>query len=437
MKATTLRTFFLLLFSGALAACTPGTALGQVTTPLTNPATQAAPATTNGPQTAVQDVIQRGNAEQEQAVASGDSSVMADTSTSSYYQQLAQANRDLSYGGVTAITLVKLEWGPISIHGSSATATTYETWATTYSDGTTDQARDENDYALVQQNGAWKIQSDDHPNDGLIPAPASTTSPDPSQPTAPVVPAGNGQSRNWSGYTATGGKFTAVSGTWTVPDVTSSTAPGTDAAWVGIGGVNSHDLIQAGTQESSTGSGHSQYQAWVEMLPQYSQPVPLAVHPGDSVSVSIAQQSGSNWKIDFTNNTTGSKYSDAVQYDSSLSSAEWVEEAPSSGRGSVLPLDNFGTVTFSSTTAIENGKTVNLSQANARPITMINGGGQALVTTSKPSGNGDGFSVTRTATSSSVPASTGLGRGGRGSGRGSSTGVPGQGRQPVTIVLPF
>ena len=32
--------------------------------------------------------------------------------------------------GVTAIHLVNIEWGPITVDGNTATATTYETWST-------------------------------------------------------------------------------------------------------------------------------------------------------------------------------------------------------------------------------------------------------------------------------------------------------------------
>ena len=46
------------------------------------------------------------------------------------------------------------------------------------------------------------------------------------------------------------------------------------------------------------------------------------------------------------NNTTGQTYDTTQTYTSSHSSAEWVEEAPSGGRGGVLPLDNFGTIQF-------------------------------------------------------------------------------------------
>src|SRR5205807_743579 len=71
--------------------------------------------------------------------------------------------------------------------------------------------------------------------------------------TQPGTPASSAsRSSNWSGYVANGGSFTAVTATWVVPQV-SATSTGADATWVGIGGLNSRDLIQAGTQASVGG----------------------------------------------------------------------------------------------------------------------------------------------------------------------------------------
>ena len=83
-------------------------------------------------------------------------------------------------------------------------------------------------------------------------------------------------SRNWAGYAATRGSYTAVSGTWTVPQFAASSPAGVDAIWVGIGGADSPDLIQAGTQQQTSGAGRTQYSAWIETLPQASRTVPLS-----------------------------------------------------------------------------------------------------------------------------------------------------------------
>ena len=376
------------------------------------PATAAAPvrvldAADQDVNAAIQQVIQHSNDEQVQAISSRDSSLMADTVTSDHYQELVQINQDLLNNGVASINLVNLEWGAIAVDGSSATATTFETWRTTFTDGTTDQSRDRNDYALVLDNSQWKIKSDAHP-DQQQPGIGASTPPQ----TQPIpFPDNRNTSHNWSGYAATGGTYTAVTGTWTVPQFNADSQPGVDAAWVGIGGVRSRDLIQAGTQQSVTGSGSTQYEAWIEMLPRASRPVPLSVHPGDSVTISISEQSADQWLIDFANNTTGQTYQTTQQYSSSHSSAEWVEEAPSGGRGGVLPLDNFGTIQFSGGSAVKDGQTLNIAEAGGRGITMVGNNNEALAVPSSLGQDGSSFSVARTEAPANVagPGSRGGG----------------------------
>ena len=371
---------------------------------------------------AIQQVIQQANNEQVQAIATNNPSVMSDTATAAHYQELVQVNQGLVSNGVTGISLAKLGWGPISVNGSTATATSYETWITTFSDGTTMQSLDTNVYTLVQQNGAWVIQADQQPTPTA--QPAGQTAPAPAQPAPapaqpapqaplPTVPTSQSTSHNWSGYAATGsGTYTGVTGTWTVPPAGASSAPGVSATWVGIGGVTTRDLIQAGTQDVASGTGQAQYQSWIELLPQASQQVPLAVVPGDSVTVSINQQaSGSNWLISFKNNTTGQTYQTTVQYTSSLSSAEWIQEAPS-GRSGILPLDNFGTVPFTAASATQGGQTVDLTQAGAQPISLLGAGGQALAVPSVIGSDGSSFSVTRTAVPATITPSVTTRRGG-------------------------
>src|SRR4029453_17540951 len=155
-------------------------------------------------------------------------------------------------------------------------APTFETWATSYASGPTEFARDRNVYTLVQDAGAWRVANNDHPDARTRSAPAEPDGTDP----ALDVPAGQSTSSNWAGYAARGGSFTSVSGTWTVPEIKLDAPFGADAAWVGIGGLRTRDLIQAGTQQVVSGRGSVTYQAWVEKLPDVSHPVPLTVLPG-------------------------------------------------------------------------------------------------------------------------------------------------------------
>jgi hypothetical protein len=209
-----------------------------------------------------------------------------------------------------------------------------------------------------------------------------------------------GKSQNWSGYAATEGGYTGVRATWTVPDIGLSSPAGIDAAWVGIGGMRSQDLIQAGTQRTILPNGATQTEAWVELLPRASETVPLTVDPGDTIRVSIDQQGPETWLIAFTNITRGKTYEVIKRYASSLSSAEWIEEAPSAGRRGTLPLDNFGTIRFSQASALQDTRVLNISQSGAHAITMITPGGLALAEPSALAADGESFSVTRTSTPS-------------------------------------
>jgi len=211
-----------------------------------------------------------------------------------------------------------------------------------------------------------------------------------------------GTSRNWSGYAATRGTFTSVTGTWTVPQVSSNGHTAADATWVGIGGIKRNDLIQSGTQNIVSSSGQVTASAFFEILPHVSQPIAVTVRGGDSITVSIAQQSTNQWQISFTDTTNGQTYSTTVSYASSLSSAEWIEEAPTDGRRE-LPLDNFGSVQFSGGSTTENGNAVTISQANTQAITMVNLSRQPLATPSALGSDGASFTVTRSSAVSTPP----------------------------------
>jgi hypothetical protein len=151
--------------------------------------------------TAIQQLIQKADDEQAQALAAQDPSVMTDTATAEHLQELQGINQDLRENGVSAIKLTKLEWGPIAVNGKTANATAYETWSTTYSNGTVSTTRDTNEYTLVQQNGSWKIQADVNPSeansesseandepDGTTPASGQSAERAPATPPSPSAP---------------------------------------------------------------------------------------------------------------------------------------------------------------------------------------------------------------------------------------------------------
>jgi hypothetical protein len=143
------------------------------------------------------------------------------------------------------------------------------------------------------------------------------------------------------------------------------------------------------------------------------------------VTVSIDEQGTGTgvWQISINNNTSGQTYQTTVNYTSSESSAEWIQEAPASSSG-VLPLDFFNSVSFSAASATQDGQTVDLAQAGAQPITMLNANNQALAMPSAIASDGSSFSVART----SAPATTTSTGGGPGRRPGGSNPAPvGQG----------
>ena len=181
----------------------------------------------------------------------------------------------------------------------------------------------------------------------------------------------NTTSSNWSGYAvatnlnnAASGSVTAVSGTWKVPTATASSSASTaySSVWVGIDGYNSSSVEQIGT-DSDIVNGQAQYYVWYEMYPSASMNIAsMTISAGDTINASVTYLTSGTHAGQFQLTITdASKSNDTFtiyQTASSVarSSAEWVVEAPSSSSG-ILPLANFGSVTFTNATATINGKT--------------------------------------------------------------------------------
>lgn len=212
-------------------------------------------------------------------------------------------------------------------------------------------------------------------------------------------------SSNWSGYAVAGyqsGKtYTAATATWIVPSVISdpSYTKGYSSSWVGIGGfcLNSlctrvdNSLIQLGTEQDYTGSGS--YYAWYEMLPQAETVIPsFKVNPGDVITATLqviaTNKRYQTWKLTLANATTipQQQWTGTFNYKSSLSSAEWIQEAPYSG--GILPLANYGTATFNLGSADGSNPNLNSSQA----VVMQNPNGQTS-NPSNPDRDTDGFNT--------------------------------------------
>jgi hypothetical protein len=202
------------------------------------------------------------------------------------------------------------------------------------------------------------------------------------------------ESTNWSGYAVTGanGAFSSVSASWTEPTATcSGNRRRTDqyaSFWVGLDGYSSDSVEQTGTDSDCVGTSPSYY-GWYEMYPAYPVNFSNTVKPGDSMSASVTFSGTETYTLVLTDNTQGwMQKVTKNQTGLDRSSAEVITEAPSSTSG-VLPLADFGTVTYSVSAA--NG--TSLGSQSPTEIIMVNNSGDDKDSTS-PIGSSGGFSNT-------------------------------------------
>lgn len=191
-------------------------------------------------------------------------------------------------------------------------------------------------------------------------------------------------STNWSGYAVTGGNgaFNSVSASWTEPKATCSRGNQYASFWVGLDGYASNSVEQTGTDSDCSGST-PEYYGWYEMYPAYPVNFTNPMSPGDSISASVTFSGTSTYTLVLTDNTKGWTQT-ITQNQTGLdrSSAEVITEAPSSG--SVLPLANFGTISY--TASSDNGSS--MGGQSPTEITMVNNKGADKDTTSAMTSTG-------------------------------------------------
>jgi hypothetical protein len=207
---------------------------------------------------------------------------------------------------------------------------------------------------------------------------------------APGARAGD-TSTNWSGYAVTGanGAFKSVSASWKEPTATCSGRSAQYAAfWVGLDGFASDSVEQTGTDSDCSGRT-PEYYGWYEMYPANPVNFSNAVSPGDSFTASVTFSGTATYTLVLKDVTRG--WTQTITKNQSglaRSSAEVITEAPSSESG-VLPLANFGTISYSASTA--NG--TSLASQSPTEITMIDNSNADKDSTSAI-GSGGAFSNT-------------------------------------------
>jgi Peptidase A4 family len=181
-------------------------------------------------------------------------------------------------------------------------------------------------------------------------------------------------SANWSGYAGTNGTYTSVSASWTQPAGTCSRGDQYAAFWVGLDGYSSSTVEQTGSEVDCIGRT-AEYYAWYEMYPGRSATYSNTVKAGDHFTATVTYLSGEMFSLFIADTTEGwSHTTDAsLGQTPSLSSAEVIVEAPCcTARGGVVPLTDFGTMSFSGSTA--NGSAIGNSGGVSEIIMVDNGG---------------------------------------------------------------
>ena len=191
----------------------------------------------------------------------------------------------------------------------------------------------------------------------------------PSMRHGPVHRITHSTSTNWSGYAVTGSRFTSVSASWTQP-AASCTTTAYSSFWVGLDGDTSNTVEQTGTDADCSGRT-PQYYAWYEMYPKFPVNFSNPVQPGDKMSASVTTDGRGGFTLTISDATRSWTRTVTARLKSAkLASAEVIAEAPSSS-GGVLPLANFGTVSF--TNAKANGALLTGSTPHIDRITMASG----------------------------------------------------------------
>ncbi|HVC22677.1 MAG TPA: G1 family glutamic endopeptidase [Candidatus Dormibacteraeota bacterium] len=196
----------------------------------------------------------------------------------------------------------------------------------------------------------------------------------------------------WSGYVEESGSDTRITGTFTVPSLTTPILAGTNLSeWVGVDGYGNSSLIQAGVDEypDASAAGGFDVMPWWEIVPAPETPISLAtaVRPGDSLTVVIGQLSGTLWQITLTDNTTGHSFSTVQTYSGPGGTAEWIVEAPTdSSTGQVYPLASYSPTTFSAISdngpnSLETGLAIVQNGADVSSPSALGSGGTSFTMT--------------------------------------------------------
>ncbi|WP_368490138.1 G1 family glutamic endopeptidase [Clostridium sp. BJN0013] len=216
------------------------------------------------------------------------------------------------------------------------------------------------------------------------------------------LPDNTEKSSNWAGYIVTpaseSDSYTSISGSWTVPSISSNNENTVAAQWIGLGGIDSSDLLQMGTMEELENGQPVAVVFW-EQLPDVAQNI-MTIPINSTISVNIYNSSGYTWNLTFTVTTPSAEVKTqtiSTTLDSSYAegigtSAEWISEDPSDVYGQLVPLANTDVVKYES--AKVNGNSLSDSSNTICPVAMESSSGNIVIYPSSLGVDGESFTTT-------------------------------------------
>ncbi|KAH9834825.1 peptidase A4 family-domain-containing protein [Rhodofomes roseus] len=187
-------------------------------------------------------------------------------------------------------------------------------------------------------------------------------------------------SSNWAGAvydSYPSGSFTAVTGTFTVPTPSAPSGGSgsySASAWVGIDGDTCDTAILQTGVDFTIDGGSVSYDAWYEWYPDYAYDFSgISFSAGDTVKLTVTASSTTSGTAVIENQSTGQTVTQDITSSSALceENAEWIVEDYEEN-GSLVPLADFGTVTFTSASATTTSGSVGPDDATLIDIEQSN-----------------------------------------------------------------
>jgi len=176
------------------------------------------------------------------------------------------------------------------------------------------------------------------------------------------------------GYAVTGSTYTSTTADWTMPTLKCTTSGASVSIWTGLDGYSSPTVEQIGA-EAVCESGTAEYSGWYDLYPAAPVYFSNTISPGDAMTASVVFSGTTTFKFTLQDVTAG--WSHAVTKNAAgeeRSSAEVVTEGP----GAAGVLTDFGKITFTGCEV----NSLSLGDQDPTPITMVDGSGKVMVSTS-------------------------------------------------------